>query len=122
MKIHPTMNRFTIVAEFIFGALRFRRMPEMTTIKCDFQYNRLKLKLEKEIANSQKLVSQKMPDKVWENEERRMEWIREDRPQWNYNNSRLNRLKRLYDKCFPQMEWVVTEIEAFYRAEEGPIY
>ena len=93
------------------------------TSRDDFvEYHRLKTRLEKEIADAQKLVSQEMPDKVWENEERRLEWVKQDRAQWNLNNTRLNRLKRLYDKCFPQKEWVIAEIEAFYRAEEGPLY
>lgn len=93
------------------------------TSKCDFQkYHRLKAKLEKDIADAQKLVSQEMPDKVWEDEERRLEWVKQDREQWNLNNTRLNRLKRLYDKCFPLKEWVIGEVEGFYRAEEGPIF
>lgn len=93
------------------------------TTQSDFQkYHRLKSKLEKEIADAQKLVSQEMPDKVWDDEERRLEWIKQDRAQWNYNNSRLNRLKRLYGKCFPKKEWVISEVEHFFEDEEGPLY
>lgn len=95
----------------------------MRTNRDDFvEYQRLKTRLEKDIADAQKLVSQEMPDKVREDEERRMEWIKQDRGKWNLNNTRLNRLKRLYDKCFPRMGWVIGEVEGFYRAEEGPIF
>ncbi len=67
--------------------------------RCVFQKNeRLKEKLEKEIKKAKTLVTQQgMPDEVWDDEDRRMDWITQDRSQWNYNRSRLARLQRLYD-------------------------
>ena len=90
----------------------------------EFQkYYRLKTKLEKEIENAKTNQGlQEMPDEVWEDEDRRMDWITQDRAQWDYNNSRLARLQRLYDRCFPKKEWVNGEIESFFNAEEGPLY
>lgn len=94
------------------------------TAGTDFQkHYRLKAKLEKAIEDAKALVTQQeMPNEVWKDEDRRLDWITQDRSQWNYNNSRLARLQRLYDQCFPKMEWVNGQIEAFFRAEEGPLY
>lgn len=91
----------------------------------DYQrYYRLQTKLENEITKAKESHGlQEMPDKVKvKNEERRLEWIRQNKAEWNQNNSRLAELQRLYDKCFPKKEWVNGEIEAFFRAEEGPLY
>lgn len=86
-------------------------------------YQRLKTKLEKEIVAARDIMGlQEMSSDVWANEERRMEWIRADRAQWDYNNTRLARLQRLYDKCFPAKAWVIGEIEAFFQSEEGPLF
>ncbi len=86
-------------------------------------YQRLKTKLEKEIAVAKGVLGfQEVPDDVWADEERRLEWIRADRAQWNHNNTRLARLQRIYDKCFPPKAWVIGEIEAFFQREEGPLY
>ena len=86
-------------------------------------YYRLKEKLEKAIMGAQRAASiQVMPDDVWEAEARRMEWITEDWGQWNFNNNRLARLMRVYDKCFPKKGWVIGEIEAFFAREEGPLF
>ena len=86
-------------------------------------HQRLKTKLENAIVAAKGAASiQVMPDDVWEAEARRMEWITEDWGQWNFNNNRLARLMRVYDKCFPKKSWVIGEIEAFFAREEGPLY
>ena len=96
--------------------------PKMETKRDDYQkYHRLQRKLEKEIEKSNTGL-QEMPDEVWDDEERRREWIAQDRAQWNHNNQRADRLQRLYDRCFPKKGWVITEIERFFEAEEGPVY
>ena len=94
------------------------------TCGTDYQkYWRLQAKLEQEISKAKERNGlQEMPDEVWADEERRMDWIKTDREQWDYNNSRLAELQRLYDKCFPKKEWVNSEIESFFRSEEGPIF
>ena len=86
-------------------------------------YYRLKEKLEKAIVAAKGAASlQVMPDDVWEAEARRMEWITEDQGQWDYNNNRLARLTKVYDKCFPKRGWVIGMIEALFESEEGPLY
>lgn len=70
------------------------------TTQHDFKkYHHLKDKLEREIASAQNPVSQ-----------------------GNYNTSRHDKMKRLYDRCFPRKEWVIAEVESFYQEEEEPRY
>lgn len=93
------------------------------TTRCDYmKYNRLQAKLEYEIKKVQGVTRQEMSDDVWDDEERRAEWLKQDVAQWDLNTSRVARLKRLYDQCFPKKEWVIAEIENFFRDEEGPLY
>lgn len=95
----------------------------MTARDVFVRYEQLREKLEREIESAKAVVKlQEMPDEVWKDEDRRMDWVTQDRSQWNYNNSRLARLQREYDRCFPSKEWVVNHGEAFFRAEEGPLY
>lgn len=93
------------------------------TTRCDYmKYSRLQAKLEYEIKKIQGVTRQEMSDDVWDDEERRAEWLKQDVAHWNSVTDHLARLKRLYDKCFPKKEWVIAEVEAFFRNEEEPLY
>ena len=94
----------------------------MTTQSDYRKYNNLQAKLEDELKKSQGVNRQVMPDDVWDDVVRRDEWLKADVAQWNFNTERLACLKRLYDKCFPKKEWVIEEIEKFFKDEEGPLY
>jgi len=95
----------------------------MTTRQTYQTYQALKRRLETEIEALRGYESQEMPNDVWEDEARRQEWIRIDRAQWNRHYTRLAKLKRLYDKCFPKKLWVVAEITRFFKSEEDePLY
>ena len=94
----------------------------MTTQHDFVKYNHLERKLAAEIEKVQGYTRQEMPEGTWEDEKRRMEWISQDKAQWNHNRERLAQLRRLYDRCFPKKEWVIFKIEKFFRDEEGPLY
>tara|TARA_Y100000034_G_scaffold129596_1_gene186368 strand:- start:737 stop:1024 length:288 start_codon:yes stop_codon:yes gene_type:complete len=93
----------------------------MTTRHTYQTYEALKRRLETEIDALKEYESQEMPNDVWEDEARRQEWIRIDREQWNMHYTKLARLQRLYDKCFPKKEWVVDEITRFFESEDDEL-
>jgi|TARA_R100000093_G_scaffold37052_2_gene19522 hypothetical protein len=93
----------------------------MTTRHTYQTYEALKRRLETEIDALKEYESQEMPNDVWEDEARRQEWIRIDREQWNMHYTKLARLQRLYDKCFPKKEWVVDEITRFFKSEDDEL-
>jgi hypothetical protein len=93
----------------------------MTTRHTYQTYEALKRRLETEIDALKEYESQEMPNDVWEDEARRQEWIRSDREQWNMHYTKLARLQRLYDKCFPKKEWVVDEITRFFKSEDDEL-
>ena len=95
----------------------------MTTRDEFVNYQRAKTRLEDEITKAKASAGlQEMPDDVWEDETRRMEWLAADKAQWNWNTGRLARLTRLQDRCFPRKSWVIEEVEKFFDDEEGPLY
>ena len=95
----------------------------MTTRHIYQNYEALKRQLENEIKKVRGYELQEMTEEVWGDEERCLEWIQMDRGQWNVHYTKLARLQRLYDKCFPKKEWVVDEITRFFESEEEePLY
>jgi|TARA_Y100000310_G_scaffold273219_1_gene288585 hypothetical protein len=93
----------------------------MTTRHTYQTYEALKRRLETEIDALKEYESQEMPNDVWEDEARRQEWIRIDREQWNMHYTKMAKLKKLYDKCFPKKEWVVDEITRFFESEDDEL-